>query len=136
MQRVLYIPVMCVLALPAFAETRTITVTQADCRNLVMHTPDASVVYTPGVTADGRRVATAELPGSGSGIKLPKSFSMPVKIDLQERFGLPANKGQYMGELDAGTVKFKNGKVTYNGQELATGSQNAIIRACRKLRRR
>lgn len=136
MQRVFYIPVMCLLALPAFAETRTITVTQADCRNLVMHRPDASVAYTPGVTADGWRVAPAELPGSGSGIKLPKSFSMPIRIDLQERFGLPVNKGRYMGELDAGSVKFKDGKVTYNGQELNTGSQNAIIRACRKLRGR
>lgn len=124
------------LALPAFAETWTITVTQADCRNLVMHRPDASVAYTPGVTADGRRVAPADLPGSGSGIKLPKSFSMPIRIDLQERFGLPVNKGQYMDELDAGSVKFKDGKVTYNGQELNTGSQNAIIRAYRKLRRR
>ena len=101
-----------------------------------MHTPDASVAYTPGVTADGRRVAPAELPGSGSGIKLPKSFSMPVIIDLQERFGLPANKGQYMGELNVGNVEFKDGKITYNGQELYTGSQNAIIRACRKLRGR
>ena len=136
MQRVFYIPVMCLLALPAFAETRTITVTQADCRNLVMHRPDASVAYTPGVTADGWRVAPAELPDSDSGIKLPKSFSMPVIIDLQERFGLPANKGQYMGELNVGNVEFKDGKITYNGQELNTGSQNAIIRACRKLRGR
>ena len=127
---------MCVLALPAFAETRTITVTQADCRNLVMHRPDASVAYTPDVTADGRRVAPANLPGSGSGIKLPKSFSLPIRIDLKERFGLPANNGQYMVELDAGSVKFKDGKITYNGQELNTGSQNAIIRAYRKLRRR
>ena len=71
-----------------------------------------------------------------NGIKLPKSFSMPVIIDLQERFGLPANKGQYMGELNVGNVEFKDGKITYNGQELNTGSQNDIIRACRKLRRR
>jgi hypothetical protein len=136
MQRYLYIPVMCLLALPAQAETPTITVTKADCRKLVLHMPDASVAYTPGVTADGRRVAPAELPGSGSGLKLPESFSMPVRIDLQERFGLPANKGQYMGELDAGTVEFSNGKVSYNGQELAAGSQNAIAAACRKLQRR
>ena len=136
MQRYLYIAVMCLLAMPVKAETATITVTQADCRKLVLHTPDASVAYTPGVTADGRRVAPAELPGSGSGLKLPDSFSMPVKIDLQQRFGLPANKGQYMGELNAGTVEFRNGKVTYNGQELATGSQHAIAAACRKLQRK
>lgn len=122
------------LATPAAAETATITVTKADCRNIVAHTPDASVAYTPGVTADGRRVAPADLAG-GSTIKPPDSFSMQINIDLQERFGLPANKGQYMGELNAGKVEYKDGKLTYNGQELATGSQNAIAEACRKLQR-
>jgi len=133
MQRLLFLALMCLPALPAAAQTATITVTQADCRKLVAHTPDASVAYTPGVTADGRRVAPADLPGSGAGLKLPDSFSMPVVIDLQERFGLPANKGRYMGELNAGSVQFRDGKVTYNGQELASGSQNAIAAACRKL---
>lgn len=133
MQRYLAIPVLLVLAVPVSAETTTITVTRADCRNVVAHTPDTSVAYTPGVTADGRRVAPADLPG-GSTIKPPESFSMQINIDLQERFGLPANKGQYMGEVNAGKVEYKNGKLTYNGQELATGSQNAIAEACRKLK--
>lgn len=136
MQRYLAIPVILLLATSSSvaAETATITVTRADCRNVVAHTPDASVAYTPGVTADGRRVAPADLAG-GSRIKVPDSFSMQINIDLQERFGLPANKGQYMGEINAGKVEFKDGKLTYNGQELATGSQNAIAEACRKLQR-
>ena len=132
MQRYLAIPVLLVLAAPAGAETTTITVTTADCRNVVAHTPDASVAYTPGVSAYGKRVAPADL-GGGSTIKPPESFSMQINIDLQERFGLPANKGQYMGEVNAGKVEFKDGKLTYNGQELATGSQNAVAEACRKL---
>jgi hypothetical protein len=41
-----------------------------------------------------------------------------------------------MGELKAGTVKIKDGKVTCNGQELATGAQNAVARACRALKKR
>lgn len=135
MQRILFLPFLVLLAAPAAAETTTITVTKADCRNVVAHTPDASVAYTPGVTADGRRVAPADL-GGGSRIKVPDSFSMQINIDLQERFGLPANKGQYMGEINAGKIEFKNGKLTYNGQELATGSQHAIAEACRKLQRR
>lgn len=133
MKRILAIPVLFVLADPASAETTTITVTKADCRNVVAHTPDSSVAYTPGVTADGRRVAPADLAG-GARIKPPESFSIQINIDLQERFGLPANKGQYMGEVNAGKVEYKDGKLTYNGQELATGSQNAIAEACRKLK--
>jgi hypothetical protein len=75
MQRYFAIPVLLVLAAPAGAETTTITVTTADCRNVVAHTPDASVAYTPGVSAYGKRVAPADL-GGGSTIKPPESFSM------------------------------------------------------------
>lgn len=116
--------------LPAHAAT--VTVTKNDCRHIVAHTPDASVAYTPGVTADGRAVAPADL-GGGYSVKPPESFSMDINIDLQERFGLPANKGQYMGEIRAGKVEIKNGRAFYNGQELATGAQNAVAEACRKL---
>lgn len=120
------------IALPAHAKTATVTVTKADCRNVVAHSPDASVAYTPGVTADGRSVAPANLSG-GYTVKPPESFSMDINIDLQERFGLPATKGQYIGEIKAGKVEIKGGRAFYNGQELATGAQNEIARACRKL---
>lgn len=135
MQRINFLPLLVLLAAPAAAETATITVTKADCRNVVAHTPDASVAYTPGVAVDGRRVAPADL-NSGSRIEVPDSYSMQINIDLQERFGLPANKGQYMGEINAGKVEFKDGKLTYNGQELSTGAQNAVAEACRKLQQR
>ena len=121
------------LTFPALAAK--VTVTKNDCRNVVSHAPDASVAYTPGVTADGRSVAPADLNGSYR-VKPPETFSIDINIDLQERFGLPANKGQYMGELKAGKVEIKNGKAFYNGQELATGSQNAIAAACRELQKR
>ena len=118
------------------AQSTTVTVTRKDCRHVVAHTADSSVAYRPGVTVDGRPVAPANLGGSGNSVEPPTEFSIDINIDLQERFGLPANKGQYMGELKAGTVKIKDGKVTYNGQELATGAQNVVARACRKLQKR
>lgn len=120
-------------ALPARAAT--VTVTKNDCRHIVAHTPDASVAYTPGVTADGRSVAPANL-GGGYAVKPPETFSMDINIDLKERFGLPAKKGQYMGEIKAGKVEIKNGRAFYNGQELATGAQNAVAEACRKLQKK
>ena len=62
---------------------------------------------------------------------------MDINIDLQERFGLPANKGQYMGEIKAGQVEIlKDGRPFYNGQELATGAQNEIARACLELQKK
>lgn len=130
MRALIVISLFAALSLPVHAAT--VTVSKNDCRHIVAHTPDASVAYTPGVTADGRSVAPADLNG-GFRVKPPESFTMNINIDLQERFGLPANKGQYMGEIRAGKVEIKNGKAFYNGQELATGAQNAVAEACRKL---
>ena len=62
---------------------------------------------------------------------------MDINIDLQERFGLPANKGHYMGEIKAGQVEIrKDGRAFYNGQELATCAQNEIARACLELQKK
>ncbi len=119
----------------AHAETATVTVTEADCRHITVHTPDASVAYTPGSTADGSTVAPADLSG-GYRVKPPETFTMDINIDLQERFGLPVDKGQYMGEIKAGKVEIKDGRAFYNGQELATGAQNAIAEACAKLQKK
>jgi len=135
MKRILALAAVAALSLPVHAKTATVTVTKADCSHIVSHTPDASVAYTPGVTADGRSVAPADLAG-GYRVKPPESYSMDINIDLQERFGLPANKGQYMGEIKAGKVEIKDGKAFYNGQELATGAQNAVAEACAKLQRK
>ena len=126
---------LAVLTLPVYAKTATVTVTKADCSHIVTHTPDASVAYTPGVTADGRSVAPADLSG-GYRVKPPESFSMAINIDLQERFGLPATKRQYMGEIRAGKVEIKDGKAFYNGQQLATGAQNAVAEASAKLQKK
>jgi glutamine cyclotransferase len=79
---------------PAHAATVTVTVTKKECRHVVAHTPHASVAYTPGVTAGGRAVAPTNLGGSGNSVKPPTEFSIDINIDLQQRFGLPANKGQ------------------------------------------
>ena len=118
------------------AHAATVTVTTEDCRHIVSHTPDISVAYTPGVDAYGRPVAPATL-GGGFSVKPPEKFTMDINIDLQERFGLPANKGQYMGEIKVGQVEIrKDGHAFYNSQELATGAQNEITRACRELQKR
>ena len=124
--------VICGGAAHAATTTVTVTVTKADCRHIVYHTPDASVAYRPGVTADGRSVAPADLAG-GYRVKPPETFSMDINIDLQARFGLPANKGQYVGEIKAGRVEIKDGKAFYNGQELATSAENAVAEACANL---
>jgi hypothetical protein len=123
-------------AAPVSAETVRVTVTEADCANFVAHVPDASVAYKPGVTADGRQVAPADLAGSSFTVTPPEKIVIDIQIDLQKRLGIPSNAGQYSTEGSLGKVTIENGKATYNGQELATGAQNAIAEACRELRRK
>ena len=124
------------LAFPAFAETAKFTVTEADCANFTVHTPDASVAYQPGVTADGQKVAPADLAGSSFTVTPPEKITIDIQLDLQKRLGIPANAGQYSTEGSLGKVTIENGRAYYNGQELATGAQNAVAAACRELKKK
>ena len=124
------------IAGPAFAETGKVTVTEADCANVTAHTPDASVAYQPGVTADGQKVAPADLAGSSFTVTPPEKITIDIQLDLQKRLGIPANAGQYSTEGSLGKVTIENGRAYYNGQELATGAQNAVAAACRNLKRK
>lgn len=121
------------LALPARAETVTVTVTEAECANFSAHTPDASVAYRPGVAADGSAVAPADLPGSGFTVTPPENIAIDIKIDPSR---LPAGAGRYLGEATVGKVELKDGRVYYNGTEIDSGAGHAVAEACRKLRRK
>lgn len=125
------------LMLPAFlpAQAAKITVTESQCAGVTAHTPDASVAYTPGVTATGAPVAPANLPGSSFTVTPPKKITIDIDIELQERFGLPANAGQYVADAKIGKVTVEDGKAYFNGQPLATGNQNAIAEACKALKK-
>ncbi len=116
-------------ALPVSSHAAKITVTKEQCRNVVAHTPDASVAYQPGVTADGRSVAPANLDG-GFTVKAPDSISIDIQIDPSK---LPAGAGRYLSESAVGKVEYKNGRVFYNGQPVSSGSSHDVIEACKKL---
>ena len=119
---------------PLAATAAEVTVNKADCTGFVAHAPDGSVAYKPGVAADGSAVAPADLPGSSFSVDPPDKITIDINIDLQKRFGLPANAAQYMGEAKIGKVTVEKGRAYFNGQELATGDSNAVLEACRKLK--
>jgi hypothetical protein len=132
-----YVKIFCIFAaLLDPAQTAAVTVTRDDYEHMMAHTPYASKAYTRGVDAYGLPVAPANLGGGHSG-KLPETFSMNIDIDLQERFGLPANKGRHMGEIKASRVEVKKDRrAYYNVNELVTGAQNEIAGARRDLQRK
>jgi hypothetical protein len=107
-----------------------ITVSRADCKRIARYAPSADVEYKPGVDARGRKVAPADV-GGGSQIKIPDEITIPIGIDLDEKYGLGAD-GKYTGEATIGTVKVRGGRVYYDGKPIDEGDQAAIAAACKK----
>lgn len=70
------------VAATASAEEVTVTVTRQDCARLVRHMPSADVAYQPGVDVKGRKVAPADLPGSGADLKiLPEVLEFTIAVN-------------------------------------------------------
>src|SRR5690348_12004510 len=86
-------------ATPVIAEP--IVVSSSNCE-AIAHVNDApGVAYTPGVDVDGNAVAPADLPGGNTALN-QQLMSAPIKItvDLQKRFGIPANSRLFQGEAE------------------------------------
>lgn len=83
-------------AVPALAETATVTITGEDCARLVKHVPDADVTYQAGTDVYGRPVAPADLDG-GLQIALPDEYSFDILIqpvDFARRRALEAERAR------------------------------------------
>lgn len=73
---------LCLLASAALAEDVTVTVSARDCARLLRHQPAADVAFKPGEGVKGKRVAPADLPGSGGTLNvLPEVFEIPITIN-------------------------------------------------------
>ncbi|CCQ73903.1 hypothetical protein [Magnetospira sp. QH-2] len=113
---------------PAMAQA-TLQVTKRDCQRLIRHSPSADVAYKPGVDVRGKRVAPADMHG-GSPIKLPKEITIPITVDLAERYGFD-DKGMSASST-MGKVTVKGGQAYWNGKPLNGGDQAGIEAACKQ----
>jgi hypothetical protein len=120
----------------AWAEERAIEITRADCNLLVKHVPAPDVEYQPGQDVYGNPVAPADLDG-GYQVTLPETILIPITVELQERFGIPANSVLYKGEAEIGVaeVSLDGERVTFNGQELTSPEARALAVACQEMMR-
>lgn len=107
-----------------------ITVSRKNCKRITRYAPSADVEYKPGVDARGRKVVPADV-GGGSRIKIPDEITIPIGIDLDEKYGLGSG-GKYTGEATIGTVKVRGGRVYYDGKPLDENDQAAMAAACQK----
>ena len=117
-------------------EKAVVTITRADCARLVEHVPSPDVAYQPGVDAYGREVAPADLPGGPNGsaqLQVPETLRISIDIDLQDRFGIPANPALYDAGLSIGEVVYRDGRLTFEGQPLQDEAAAELTRRCQEI---
>lgn len=103
------------------------------CQWLTAHHPSDDVEYKPGVSADGRAVAPADLDGSRSSLSgraLTEHVALPVTRELANKMGIA---GQFFkAEANIGLIEVnEDGKLLFNGEPLQNGSEAELAALCR-----
>jgi len=121
-------------AAPVDGEVK-IVVTKADCRRVVKHAPAPDVIYRPGLDMNGDPVVPADLDG-GVRIELPERFTIPMEVDLFDRFGIPADEANFRADLLVGEVFVdRYGRAYFNGQPLQNEAAAELAAKCQKILR-
>lgn len=86
--------------------------------------------YVPGVDAQGKPVAPADLPSATPPLKLD-NFPIEIDVNLQKRFGIPANASLFHGKAIIGFVTVKDGQAYFNGQPISDNETAMFAAACK-----
>ena len=78
-----------------------------------------SVIYTPGISVDGKPVASAHL-NDQSDI-LPQRIVVPLTVDIAREFGLNMPSLEAQGQI--GTLEITGNQVFLNGRDLSDKAQ-------------
>jgi hypothetical protein len=111
--------ILMLVAVPAHAEdvsTRTL------CQMLPQHVPDASVNFQPGVSANGKYVAPADV-----NKVLRNNFDaveIPVEMNLLQNLNVTAPAGAEIKPTVAVLKVYGDGRVKYNDQDVTQQAQN------------
>lgn len=90
--------------------------------------------YTPGVDVNGKPVAPADLPGTAPPLKLD-NFPIEISVNLQKRFGIPANSTLFHGKAIIGLVTIRDGRAYFNGEPISQSEQDMMVAACKEAKR-
>jgi hypothetical protein len=66
-------------------------------------------------------------------VTIPETILVLITVDLQERFGIPANSVLFEGNAGIGVVEVAGDRVTFNGQELTDPETRALAAACQRI---
>lgn len=114
----------------------TVSISTADCRALVAHTPRADVAYQSGVDVRGKPVTPADL-NAGDALGLPSTIEIPIAVDVAKRLfpGAPDNilgsRRGLEGKAALGMLSIKGNDVFWNGKPLASQDEILMAEACR-----
>lgn len=113
-----FIPVLCVLVFP------TSVMAQNDAKQMCKAIQSVTAEYTPGVDVKGNAVTPADLNDSVIETPVLQPVTIPVEIDVIERFELeiPPESGIELKPRVADITIYPDGKVEYNGQEITQRS--------------
>ncbi len=119
--------------LEAGAVSTEVGIAKRDCRRLAPHVPAPGVAYQSGVDVRGRSVAPADL-GGAPRIALPEIIVIDIDVDLEDRFGFPANADSYSADATVGVVEIEpDGTARFNGQPLQDEAQSELARRCQEI---
>jgi hypothetical protein len=120
-------------ALAASPQSQPSPVTRAPDGDLLIASPPCSALvkgadYMPGLDADGKPVAPADLPREGPQPITADGISIRVSGRFAAQFAPPATARE---KAIIGYVTVKDGAAYFNGEPLAPGADAAIVAACR-----
>ena len=119
----------CLLLVAAPAWAQKVTVSGADCRKLIRHSPAPDVAYKPGVDTRGRPVAPADI-NAAPQIRVPETITFDAAVDLR-RFGIPNTSPLFQPHVGVGRVDVQqDGRVFFNGQRLGSPELAALEELC------
>lgn len=110
------------------AQSQKLEITRDSCENLNRTGASVPADYQPGVDVRGRPVAGADA-GGGAALQLPDEITVPVSVDLAERFNMGPDTAARAGVFTV-TVTVKNGRLRFNGEPPGAEAETAVRRAC------
>lgn len=89
-----------------------------ECLTLKEHKPAMGVIYQPGVDVRGNPVVPADM--NAPVINVPDVMTIPLSVDLAKRLPSAAAKGMDMKGTTGFLMVYKDGRVTYDGQDVTS----------------
>ena len=129
------------IAIPAFADSTApppggvapvanggLVISSQICGALAVPSAD----YQPGVDVNGKAVAPADLPPSGTATpNAAENIAIEIDSRLASRINLPKQAGTVPGKTILGYVTIKDNQPYFNGQPLSVDQRAALAEACR-----